>query len=322
MLPAVIRSLGEAARRLQAVGRGLLQQLPAALERVQRGPDPDRRPGPHSRAQLTLQVGAGGVQARPGRTGSRRFWNGGQTRLALPATAQLLVQAEDQAPDAVDAEGGDQVQGRTALGTREEARQGVRERLLAQALGGILVEDREGGIEPGGQRVGAQQPAGETVDRQHECSLGIARRSACPDRQQPGAQPLAHLAGGPVGERDRQDLCGWEAVLHHGGHVALHQDRGLPAAGGCREQQRPLPATHRIPLLGRQGRIVRSRAAPGRVVIVAAVMVAIEQGQGLERVHAASTRQITGCAQPPANAHVAGRGSSRPARASSAAPST
>ena len=153
----------------------------------------------------------------------------GQPRPALPAAAQLGVDALDHAPCAVDAVGREQVD-RLAAPVGEEFPHGGGERSLAQAAGEALVEDREVRRQPRGERMGAQQARAEGVERAHERGLGVARSRTVAELEQTLAHARAQLARGALGERDREDARRRGAVLANGAHEALDEHAGLAAA--------------------------------------------------------------------------------------------
>ena len=75
------------------------------------------------------------------------------------------------------------------------------------------------------------------------------------------ADALAQLAGGAVGERDREDLCRRDPVLADGPDEALDENRGLAASGRRGEQQRLGSARDRLLLLVGQGQSHQARSA-------------------------------------------------------------
>ncbi len=121
----------------------------------------------------------------------------------------------------------------------------VGERALAEAVDG---EDR--GLVEGLAReletrlhVGLRQP-GTFERRQQPGREGIgafrsARLQAVQGLHDPGADPLAELGGGGVGEGDHQDLAGLEALLHQQAEVEPADVPGLARAGGRLDQVDP-----------------------------------------------------------------------------------
>ncbi len=127
--------------------------------------------------------------------------------------------------------------------------------------GGELVVDRGGrvalGVDPDGVHAALGQPprVGLVVDRELARvaeALGLGAQDARAggvEGHQPHAarraseQPLdarAHLAGGLVGERDREDLTGLRAVAVDEVGEAVREHARLAAAGTGEDQERPL----------------------------------------------------------------------------------
>ena len=105
---------------------------------------------------------------------------------------------------------GGERRGRVALGVEVEVAAEQRHQPLRVGL----VVDREAGLEAERGVLGAQDAHARGVERRHPHRLG-----ARPDQ---GGDPLLHLAGGLVGERDREDLrraapCGRPAGRRSGG---------------------------------------------------------------------------------------------------------
>ena len=76
---------------------------------------------------------------------------------------------------------------------------------------------------------------------------GFARQPLAEQRR----GPLLHLAGGLVGERDRQNAAGRRAVADQLGD-AIRDDARLAGAGAGQHQQRPAERVHRFALRGVQ----------------------------------------------------------------------
>ena len=119
-----------------------------------------------------------------------------------------------------------------------------------QPLRVVGVVDREGRPEAEGLGLGTQDAHAHRVERADPHRLGA--------RADEGAHPLLHLAGGLVGEGDRQDLtrvrpAGGEQV---GDPVGQHP--GLARAGAGDDQQRRARRGRRPPAAAGSGR----RAAP------------------------------------------------------------
>ena len=165
---------------------------------------------------------------------------------------------------------------------------------IAQRARRGLLQHRERRIQARADRMRPQHPRAEAVDRRDPCRLGLARVLAAAELDEALAHPRPQLAGGAVGERDREDPRRPHAVLDHRAHEALDQHGRLAAAGVGLEQQRP-----------------RARADRGRLLLGERPAARTYQAK---RAHDAEHRQIVGYTQPvPFQPHVCGRGSRAPA---------
>ena len=196
-------------------------------------------------AATGVETGRGGPQER-----RRRESRIGQRRPASPATALLGVHAQHHPLHAVGAVGGEQLDSVLAALAGQERGERAAKGELAQPPRAGLVEDRELGVESGGEGVDAQQPCAEAVEGADRGALGVTRGLALAQLQQARAHPLTQLRGGALGEGDRQDPRRGDAVLAHSAHEALDQHRGLAAAGPRGEQQRTATARDGLLLLG------------------------------------------------------------------------
>ena len=116
-------------------------------------------------------------------------------------------------------------------------------------------------------RVGGEHPAAEAMDGRDPGSLALPRcardvagllevaalRGRVGALDQPTPDPLSQLGGGPLGERERQDLLGTQAVLGDGVAVALDQHAGLPGARSGLGEDVTIPARDRVTLRGGGG---------------------------------------------------------------------
>ena len=93
----------------------------------------------------------------------------------LAGAAQRVVRRRDHPAQAVGVVGGDEVQRRGAVLAVEHLGQRALPGAVAQRPRGGLVEHAERRIEARGDRVGAQQPRAEAVDRRDPRRLGLAR---------------------------------------------------------------------------------------------------------------------------------------------------
>ena len=175
----------------------------------------------------------------------------GQARAARAAAAKLRVDALHHGAHPVGAVGCQEVH-RLAPLALHELLKGEAERPFAQPPGGPLVEDRELRVQPGDQRVRAQQAGAEPVERADEGRLGVARGLPLAQLVQAPAHARPQLTGRAIGEGDREDPRRGKAVLADRPHEALDQHRGLPAPGPGGEQQRLVAARDRLLLLDRQ----------------------------------------------------------------------
>ena len=159
-----------------------------------------------------------------------------EPRLALPAAAELGVHREDHRADAVDAVGRHEVDRLRPLPLQEHA-EGPAQGAAAQAPCQRLIEDGELGVKARGGGMRPQQACAEAVECPEESGLGVTRRLAFAELEQPRPDPLAQLSRRSLGEGDRQDLSRREPVLADRPDEALHQHEGLPAASGRRQEQ-------------------------------------------------------------------------------------
>ncbi len=111
---------------------------------------------------------------------------------------------------------------------------------LDQALGVVVVVDGEVGTVAQELGVVAQDAHTHGVERAHPHAAGA------PGEQ--GAQALAHLRGGLVGERDGQDLPGGHAEVGHHVRDAVREHAGLARAGAGEHEERALAGEDRLAL--------------------------------------------------------------------------
>jgi hypothetical protein len=265
---------GRAGRRL-----GRVQQLQAATHAlagaVDRGQRARRRQVCLRRAGRRRQLGPGGAEVG-------RPWRG-QRGARLSAAAQRFVNVADHGPQAVGPVGRDELQRRRPVVAQEAGERRI-ERPAAQRPRARFVQDGEARVQAGGDRVRAQDPRAEPVDRRDPGGLGVACILAAPELEEALAYSRAQLARGLVGERDGQDLLRTQAVLGHAAHEALDEDRRLARAGARADQQRAVATRESRRLLGRERPPARAEHRRARV--------------GLQG-HPAAPRQMEGCAQPP-----------------------
>jgi hypothetical protein len=186
--------------------------------------------------------GRGGAVDRGRRVRRRRL---GQPRLRLAATPQLGMNAGDDPPQPLDLEGGNQflprVPGSIGL-AGEELGKGFVEGLAGGAGGLGGVEHAEARVDPGRHRVPGQEAVAEAVDRRHPGTADSRQQLRGPlgsqlgPSRQLGADPLAQLGRGLVGEGEGEDRVGGDFAVADKAAVALHHHPGLAGAGAGLEQ--------------------------------------------------------------------------------------
>ena len=122
-----------------------------------------------------------------------------------------------------------------------------------EPLGGALVEHLEARVEPGGERPRAQDARAEAVDRADPARVDLARVLLLAERQEAPADALPQLAGGLLGEREREDRADRHAVAQHRLDAALGHHRRLARAGVGGEQRGARAVVDRRALLGGEG---------------------------------------------------------------------
>ena len=237
------------------------------------------------------QARARAARRASGSVGRGRFGQR-QPRPRLALRAQLRVGGVHHPLQRVGPVRGGEVERRLALGLDPRGQGGV-PGARAQPLGGPDVQHLEAGIQAGRQRVRAQQAGAERVDGADPGGLRLAREVARAGAEQAAADPLAQLAGGLVGERQRQDLADLDAVVQHRLDEPLGHHRRLARAGVRRQQPRPLAGADRLALLAGQRRALAHRR------------------------HCSAPRQMPGYWQP-FGPQVSGRAAIRPACRSAA----
>ena len=175
----------------------------------------------------------------------------------------LDVVVQDEPAELVRRGGGEPLAGDdVALGARDRGQHlvavdaglvGAREVAVQHALLVALVVDRVARRAPGVAGVRAQDPRAQRVEGAERDGGGEVGADAA-------REALAHLAGGLVGERDRQDLAGVRDAALDEVRGALGHDARLAGAGAGDDEQRAVGAQHGLALLGIQ-RAVRAVAA-------------------------------------------------------------
>ena len=114
---------------------------------------------------------------------------------------------------------------------REELRERRAERLRAEDGRLRVVELAEARVETGGERIRAQQPAAEAVDRRDPRAVELAREVVAAALGERRANPRPQLARGAPRVRDDEDRVDVEAAIEDRAHDALDEHRRLAGAG-------------------------------------------------------------------------------------------
>ncbi len=156
-----------------------------------------------------------------------------------PGGAKRLVDAGEHAPQPVGAVRREQPESfRVAVGAELPER--TLERLAAQHRGSRVLELAEPRVEAGGERMRAQQPVAEAVDRRDPRSVELAREVGTPALAQRGADATPQLAGRLARVRDDEDGLDVDAALAHRAYVPLDENRRLPRARSRGHEDRAL----------------------------------------------------------------------------------
>ena len=212
VLVLVDEDVAERVRPLLARLREVLEQLDGEEEHVV---EVDRVRGEEPPLVEVVRVGDGLVVER------------GHTLAVLLGRDQAVLRGRDLGVDATRDEAL-----RVALELFEDG-------LRQPDLVGLVVDREVRAIaEPG--RLAAEDPAARRVERED------------PDRARDSAEhvlePLAHLAGGLVRERDRKDLLRLDPVRVDQVRDAVREDARLARARAGDDEQRPLGREHSLPL--------------------------------------------------------------------------
>src|SRR5207247_948957 len=109
---------------------------------------------------------------------------------------------------------------------RAEARERALERLAADHLPLLVVELVEARIDPDGERVRAQEPGAEAVDRGDPRAVELAREVGASARMERGADARAQLARRLARVRDDEDRVDVEADIADRAHEPLDEHGG------------------------------------------------------------------------------------------------
>ena len=243
------------------------------------------------RLQLLERLGGGSRRARarspPGR--ARRL---GQPRLGDAAAAQLRVGAGDDRPQPVDLERGDGLLARL-LARRPGTPPALprRPRRAARSVSGASSTRKRGSIPaatgwPASSRLQKPWIVVTQAPPMPPSSCSARSEPSSARARQLGADPLAQLGCGLVGEGEGEDRVGRDALLADQAAVAVDHHPGLAGAGAgldqhvapggldrrrllggrqCARSSAPPPRRPpRDSAPGRGGRSARSRRRPGR----------------------------------------------------------
>ena len=212
-----------------------------------------------ARLQLADRL-SGDLRGLPQRPSHVRLGRLGKPRLVLAAAAQLGVHAEHDPPQSADVEGGDRVLA-LAVAARQEGFERLVEGLDRRPLGLRGVQYPEAGIDADRDRVGREQPVAEAVDRRHPGaaeSPAAARRARSDPASRPaldlGADPLAQLGRGLVGEGEGEDRVRGDALLADQPAVAVDHHPGLAGSGARLDQDLGAPSPRSPPAAPRSAR--------------------------------------------------------------------
>ena len=175
-------------------------------------------------------------------------------RELAPGRAQRLVDAREHPAQAVGAVGREQAQP-VGIAVGAELVERLPERLAPEHRALRVVELAEARIEPGGERIGLQEPQAEAVDGRDPGAVELAREVVAPALGERGADARAQLAGRAPRVRDDEDRVDVEPALADRAHEALDEHRRLAGAraGGDEDlaaSPRPLRAAARSCALG------------------------------------------------------------------------
>ena len=146
-----------------------------------------------------------------------------------PGRTQRLVDARQHPAQTVGAVDREQPQPRLVV-VRAERRQCSLEGLAAQHAPLALVEDAEARIDACRERVRAQQPVAEAVNRGDPRAVESTREIGAPSLDEPGTDTAPQLARRLLGVGDDEDRLDVDALVADGAGEALDEHTGLPRA--------------------------------------------------------------------------------------------
>ena len=156
-----------------------------------------------------------------------------------PRRAERLVDPPEHASQRARAVGREQLQPRRILAGAELLERGV-ERLAREHRRLRLVELAEARVEPGLERIRAQEPRAEAVDGRDPGAVELAREVGAPARAELAPDPRAQLARSLARVRDHEHGAHVEPALADGPGEALDQHGRLAGAGAGGEEDASL----------------------------------------------------------------------------------
>ncbi len=186
------------------------RQLCGGRELIER---PIDRPGGRRGSELGGELASGARQRRRGGRLVVAHRRNAERRRSLTAAAQLVIDRVDRDAQLEHAELRGEVEGSVIV---EPLAERVIERRIAKLRRLGVAEHREVGRQPDEHRVRAQQPRAEAVEGRHERPQAGARRLALAGGAQPQPDPFAQLARRAIGEGDREDPAGRDAIFDDG----------------------------------------------------------------------------------------------------------
>ena len=237
--------LGRLARRLERRGANAAcrerAEIDELLRKGARGCDPQRLAGVASlgirRGRIALEQLCLGAKTREGVVDARTLAELEHERSTRGA--ERLVDAREHPPQAVCAVGREQSEP-LGLFAGAERFERTRERLAAQHHRACIHELPEARVEAGRERMRAQKPVAEAVNRGDPRRVELTGEVGPPALAQRGSDARAELTRSLPRVGDDQDRVHVDAALADGTHVALDEHRRLAGAGASRDEHRPL----------------------------------------------------------------------------------
>ena len=102
-----------------------------------------------------------------------------------------------------------------------------------------LVQDAEGRVDPRRERMRAEQPPAEAVDRRDPGAVELERELGPTQLEQPSADPCPQLARGALRVGDHEQRLHVEPLVDHRAHEPLHEHGRLAGARPRRDEDVP-----------------------------------------------------------------------------------